>query len=118
MNRTWLLAALGLGAAAAIVIGFAVLRPGSTPRIIDYYRIVDQDTIVIGTSGGDDADTRVTDVSETDQAVTITVQSFTTFFGMNDDVAYPMEFAVNLEAPLGKREVFDPHHEVPAAAGP
>jgi hypothetical protein len=113
MHKSWWLAAAGLGIAVLIVAGFLLFRPGGPPAFIDYYRIVDEDTIVIGTGGGNDEETRVTDVVESDERVTITARSFTTNFGMGNDLGIPIELEVELDAPLGDRGVFDPHHEVP-----
>lgn len=118
MSKPWLFAAIGIGAVALLVVGFILFRPGSQPRYLDYYRVVDEDIIAIGLSGGMSAEQRVTDVVETEDAVTITVRSFTTYFGMNDGVGHPVELQVDLERPLGDRKVFDPHHEVVLAESP
>ena len=118
MSKPWLFAILGLGVVAVVVIGIVLFRPGSQPMGLDYYRMLDEDTIVIGLIGGESADARVTDVSETDDTVTITVRLFTTSFGLTNEVGLPVELQVDLERPLGDRKVFDPYHEVLPAESP
>ena len=112
MSR-WLLTAVLLGVAALLVVGLWIARPGGTPAFIDYYGIVDQDSIVIGTLTGDGDETRVTDVRQTAETVTITVQVFTVIFGPRADIGRPIELLVDLDRPLGDRKVWDPYHEVP-----
>jgi hypothetical protein len=111
--RGWLVTAVLLAAAALLVAGLWIARPGSPPKFIDYYGILDEDSIVIGTLTGDGDEIRVTDVNQTADTVTITVQTFTFIFGPRADIGRPIELLVDLDRPLGDRQVWDPYHEVP-----
>jgi hypothetical protein len=52
MRRPWLWAAALLGAVALLGAGFWIFRPGGQPLVIDYYLVVDEDSIIIGTLAG------------------------------------------------------------------
>lgn len=104
----------------AIVLGvvalvFFVASPGNV-LMLDYYELEDADTIRVGTSAGSAAWTRVTDVTETSSKVQITVKSWS-WPVPQADVGYPIELTVNLETPLGDRQVTDLLHVVPLRTG-
>ena len=111
--RRWLLPVVGLGIAAAGL--WIVINSLGDVRLIDAYSPVDDDTILIHSSAGQGAWTRVTDVTETSDRVTVTVKSFHFSLGYSASVAYPLSLTVELATRLGDRRVFDAHHEVPAA---
>ena len=111
--RSWLLAGSLLAALAVFAVGFWLLRPGSDPLIVDYYRVSDENTLVIGTTAGDGEETRITAVVETSDSVTITAQTFRFMFGPMSSIGRPVELVVELDRPLGDRGVFDPYHAVP-----
>ncbi len=113
MLRSWAGAAAVLLVLGVAVIGFVLFRPGSQPLPIDHYRLQDQDTIVIRTTGGAGSEARVTGVVESADSVTVTVRQFDWYFGASTDVGVPTDIRVDLEDPLGDREVRDPHHVVP-----
>ena len=111
MYRSWSLAGIVLAIAAVLIIGFVILRPGA-PVPIGYYRLVDGDTIIVGVDSSEDGETRVTSVEETQASVTITVQWFSSSILSRAGVGIPMEFTVDLQEPLGDREVRDLTHVV------
>jgi hypothetical protein len=113
--RLWILVPAILVIVALSGLVFWILRPGGTPLVLDYYRIVDADSINVGTSTGAGVETRVTNVLETSDSVTITVQRFQQVFGLTRGGTHPIELTVDLDQPVGDRRVFDPHHEVPRA---
>jgi hypothetical protein len=113
MRNPWLWAGVLFGTVALLAVGFWMLRPGSQPLVVDYYRVVDEDSIIIGTLTGLNVETRITKVAEASDSVTITVQSFTIALGPSTDRGYPIELPVELGEPLGERAVFDPYHAVP-----
>ena len=112
VHRPWLLAAIVLAVVGLVVVGFVLLRPGSQPFPIDYYRVIDDDTIVIGTTAGS-GETRVTKVDESSESVVITVQFFSSVFDATTSEGSSIELTVDLEAPLDGREVRDPYQVVP-----
>lgn len=111
--RSWILAAVAVGVVAVSVVGLWIVRPGGEPRVLRYYRLVDEDTLIVGTETTSGEEIRVTEVVESADAVTITVRGFTVIFGPTAPVGVPVELRVDLDAPLGNRAVFDPHHDVP-----
>jgi hypothetical protein len=117
IHWSWLLAVAIIAIAAFGLAWFLYLRPGGGPITIDYYRIVDEDSIIIGTTTGACDESRVTEVAETPHSVTITVHSFTFDFGPCPGVGIPIELAVELDRPLGDRPVFDHRHQVERRTG-
>lgn len=109
MNRHWV---IGVGSAVAVVAlltaGFLALNPG-TARLLDYYEVVDANTIIGGTVTGDASWTRVTGVVESSSEVKITVRSFT-WPVTTASIGRQIELTVSLEAPLGDRRVTDEFH--------
>lgn len=111
--KAWLLALVVLVAVAGLGAGFWILRPGGSPLAINYYRVVDEDTLIIGTDGRRNAEVRVTRVIETPDSVEIVVQPFDHLrFGFSAEVTYPIELTVDLDEPLANRAVFSPHGSV------
>jgi hypothetical protein len=98
---------LGLGGILALVLVFLVYSSLDRPTWIDYYRVVDDHTLLAGTISGPGANVRVTNVTETAEAVTITVSSFYFQFGPAAAVGYPYESEAKLKDPLGSRSVLD-----------
>ncbi|MGH2406464.1 MAG: hypothetical protein ACRDF7_00105 [Candidatus Limnocylindrales bacterium] len=74
---------------------------------IYYYRVVDDQTLVVGTTEGPGAWTRVTSVMETPSTVTITVSSFLFRPWAGTAVGIPVESIARLHDPLGSRTVLD-----------
>jgi hypothetical protein len=110
MHRSWVLALVALALVGIFVFGFVAFRPGA-PVGIRYYRVADENTIVIGVITGS-GETRVTHVEETPETVTLTVEEFSWFWGASTQVGRQAELTVDLDAPLGGREVRDPTHVV------
>ena len=84
-----------------------VVLIGVSTRALDhatpiyYYRVLDQQTLVIGTDGGAPSWTRVTGVTETPSTITITVGSLPSAAGD------ALEIVVKLSDQLGTRIVLD-----------
>jgi hypothetical protein len=74
---------------------------------IYYYRVVDDQTLVVGTVTGPGAWTRVTSVTESPATVTITVSSLLIQLGPGTDVGIPVESVAMLHDPIGSRTVLD-----------
>lgn len=96
----------------AVLIAIALLALG-TFRLLDQplelasYRSVDPRTLVVVGFGAQRAWTRITGLTETDAAVTITVNSFVFQPFPGTSAAYRIETEVRLSAPLGSRVVID-----------
>ena len=91
--------------------GLAALG-GGTPLPADYYRLVDPDTIIVTGVTGEGQWTRVTNVSESPSEVRITVRSLQGP-GTQIGIGYPIEWTVDLGAPLGDRVVNDGFNDLP-----
>lgn len=75
---------------------------------IDYYRVVDQKTLVIGAETDNTSWTRVTSVVETATTVTITVRALPPPITLGvDGGGQGIEFLVRLRDPIGSRTVVD-----------
>ena len=111
--RPWLLAGVAVTAIALLAFGLWIYRPGGQPILVDYYRVVDEDSLIVGIMEGSSGEARVTEVRETSDSVTIIVRHFREIFGATGGTASPVELAVELQEPLADRAVFDPHHSVP-----
>jgi hypothetical protein len=74
---------------------------------IEYYRLVGDRTIVVGTITGVATWSRVSSVTETPTSVVVAVRSFDIPFVPRSGVGLPIEYVVTLEAPLGDRTVVD-----------
>jgi hypothetical protein len=111
--RPWILVGLLLATIAALGAGFWIMRPGGEPHYIDWYRVVDADTLSIRVWADEEAETRVTDVVETSDSVTITVRSFVLDIGYRAPAAIPKDLTVDLQQPLGNRLAFSPRGSVP-----
>jgi hypothetical protein len=100
-RRRWIAAAVVL---VIVVTAFRLL--GSASRI-DYYRVVDDGTLVVGTVEGPGAWTRVTSITETPSTATIIVSSFLVRSLPGTDVGIQVESVVELRDPIGGRTVVD-----------
>ena len=101
LRRRW------IAVAVALVVLVAAVRLLDGASWIDYYRVVDDQTLVVGTVTGRGAWTRVTNVTETPATVTIIVSSFLIQFGPGTAVGVPVEFFAMLHDPIGSRTVID-----------
>jgi hypothetical protein len=107
--RRWLtriLAALAVLVAVGAV-GFLSVRDEGHVEPIEYYRLVEPDTIAIGTHTGEAVWTRVADVTETESGVLVVVKTWMIPFIMRPGIGYPIELTVILDGPLGDRVVID-----------
>jgi hypothetical protein len=97
--RHWLTRILVVLAVLVAVgaVGFLLVPDDVEP--IEYYRLVEPDTIAIGTYTGGAVWTRVTDVTETESGVLIVVKSRRFPFIMGPAIAYPIELTVILDGP-------------------
>jgi hypothetical protein len=108
---------IGVLFAVALAVGIAALgfwlasTAGRTDRL-EYYRMMDPDTIIIGVVSGRIAWTRVTDVAETGSEVRITVRTIDNPLPATGQ-GFPIELTVDLDEPLGHRVVVDGTWEVP-----
>jgi hypothetical protein len=93
-------------------VGFVAAEPG-VPRLLDWYAVVDDDTIGIGTVSGDAEWTRVTRVTEMSDEVHVTVRSFHWPFIATASIGHEVVLTVDLHQPLGERRVVDDFHVVP-----
>jgi hypothetical protein len=98
LRRRWVVVAV----LVALLLGG--IRLQDQPTTIYYYRVVDQQTLVVGTTVGPWAWMRVTSVNETPSTVTITVSSLLAPMGGSYG---DLELLVKLAAPLGSRGVVD-----------
>jgi len=74
---------------------------------IEYYRLVGDRTLVVGTTTATLTWTRVSSVTETPTSVVVAVRSFRIQFGPGTGAAFPIELVVTLAAPLDGRTVVD-----------
>ena len=88
----------------AVVAAYHLL---DVPTRISYYRIVDDRTLVLGTTSGRGAWMRVTGISETAASVTVTVSSLFIQLGPGTAEGIPYESVARLHDPLGSRTVLD-----------
>jgi hypothetical protein len=109
-GRCWLtriLAALAVLVAVGAV-GFLFVREEGHVEPIEYYRLMEPDTIAIGTyTGAKPVWTRVADVTETESGVLIVVKTWMIPPFMRPGIAYSIELTVILDGPLGDRVVLD-----------
>ena len=101
LRRRWTAAAVVL---VLLVVGVRLLDRASP---IDYYRVLDDHTLALGSSTGPGAWTRVTSVSETPSTVTITVSSLLVRLGPGTAVGIAVESVAKLQGPIGGRTVID-----------
>jgi hypothetical protein len=92
--------------AIGLVVG-SILEGGRAVRI-DYYRVIDQHTLVVGAETEDGEWTRVTGVDETATTVTIAVKGLQApIRGAGGGGGQGIEFPVRLRDPIGSRTVVD-----------
>lgn len=100
-RRRWVVVAVIL-----VLVVMAVRLLDSASRI-DYYRVSDDRTLIVGTVTGPVAWTRVTSVVETPSTVTITVSSLSIQLGPGTALGYPVESVAKLHDPVASRTVID-----------
>jgi hypothetical protein len=103
---------------AVAVVVFVAIRLLDRPAPIDYARLVDQQTLALGTVTGPGTWTRVTQVQETPDSVVLGVSSLQAPLpGTGDDMK---ELIVHLSEPIGDRPVIDANTglEVPKTTCP
>jgi hypothetical protein len=107
--RRWLIRILVVLAVLVAVgaVGFLSVRDAGHVEPIEYYRLVEPDTIAIGTHTGEAVWTRVADVTETESGVLVVVKTWMIPFIMRPGIGYPIELTVILDGPLGDRVVID-----------
>ncbi len=107
-RRRWLLLSTILFVVFCL-IGMAACTILVTDRAvrIDYYRVVDQKTLVIGAETDTSSWTRVTSVVETATTVTITVRALPPPIRNGTGGGQGVEFIVKLRDPIGSRTVVD-----------
>lgn len=105
--------------AVVIVLLLATLRLLYQPLTLESYRTVDPQTLIVVGYGASGAWTRVSDVSETQSMVTVSVDKFTFQPGPGTAFAATIEVEVRLDATLAGRTVIDGStgQEVPPQAG-
>lgn len=101
MRRRWIVLAV------IVALVFTAYRMLDARSTIDYYRVVDPHTLMVGTTEGAGAWTRVTSVAETPSTVTIIVASFWIQIGASTEMAYFAESVAHLQQPLADRTVID-----------
>jgi hypothetical protein len=89
------------------VLAIASIRALDGASMIYYYRVVDDQTLAVGTVTGHGAWTRVTGLTETPTTITITVDSLLFQPGAGTSVGVPVESEVTLHDPIGDRSVID-----------
>jgi hypothetical protein len=94
-------------ALAVAVLAVLAVRALDSPSRLDYYRIVDDRTLVVGTDVGPGSWTRVTSIVETPSTITIAVGSFLIQPGPGAAEAVPLELTVDLGDPISARTVVD-----------
>ncbi|OGN80893.1 MAG: hypothetical protein A2X23_06550 [Chloroflexi bacterium GWC2_73_18] len=99
-RRRWLVVAV------VVVLVVAWVRALDRAMPIEYYRVVDAQTVVVGSLTGAGAWTRLTSVVETPAAVTVTVSSLQAPLP-GAGAANLLELVVKLHDPLGSRPVID-----------
>jgi hypothetical protein len=105
--------------AAVVILVLGALRLLYQPVTLESYRTLDPQTVVVVGYGAPGAWTRVSNVSETESTVTISVDAFTFEPFPHTDVAARLEVQVRLSEPLGARTVIDgaTGQELPEAGG-
>jgi hypothetical protein len=93
--------------AVVLVLAVAAVHSLDSPSWIYYYRVVDERTLIVGTSAGPGAWTRVTSVIETPSTVTITVSSLVVQLGPGTAVGVNAESTAKLRDPIAGRTVID-----------
>lgn len=101
LRRRW------IAVAVALVLVVTAVRLMDAASWIYYYRVVDDQTLVVGTVEGPGAWTRVTSVTETPSTVTITVSSVLIRLGPGTSAGVPVESVAKLHEPIGSRTVLD-----------
>ena len=96
-----------IAVAVVLILVIATVRLLDGASWIYYYRVVDAQTLVVGTVTGPGAWTRVTSVTETPATVTITVSSLLIRLGAGTAVGIPVESVAKLHDPIGSRTVID-----------
>ena len=96
-------------AAVAVVLVLVVLsvRALDSKSTIEYYRVLDDRTLSVGTVEGHNAWTRVTALDETATTITITVSSLLLQIGAGTADGVPIVTEVKLHDPIGTRAVVD-----------
>jgi hypothetical protein len=91
------------------LIGMAACTILVTDRAvwIEYYRVVDQQTLVVGADTDSHSWTRVTSVVETATTVTITVRALPPPITSPGGAGQGLELIVKLRDPIGSRTVVD-----------
>ncbi len=102
LRRRWVVVV-----ALVVVIVFTAYHLLDSATRIDYYRVVDEHTLLLGTISGQGANVRVTNVTEASTAVTVTVTTFFLQLGPSTAEGYPYESVAKLQDPLGSRAVID-----------
>lgn len=99
-----------------VLVVVATIRLLDQPLALESYRMSDPQTLEVVGYGAKTAWTRVTDVSETETTVTISVNSFeVTGFLPHSDAADRIVVDVRLTTPLGTRTVIDGSTGLPLA---
>lgn len=93
--------------AVVLVLVVTAVRLLDGASWINYYRVVDGQTLIVGTETGQGAWTRVTSVTERPETVTIKVSSLRIQLGAGTGGAVPVEFVVKLQDPIDGRTVLD-----------
>jgi hypothetical protein len=93
--------------AVVIVVLLATLRLLYQPLTIESYRTLDTETLLVVGYGATGAWTRVSDVSETQSTVTVSVDKVTFQPLPGTAVGATIELEVRLDAPLAGRTVID-----------
>jgi hypothetical protein len=101
VRRRWVVLAL------LLLLALVVLRLLYQPLELASYRVDDPDTITVVGYGAKNVWTRVAGVTETDAAVTVSVDALTFEPFPHTGLGYPIEVLVGLKAPLGGRAVID-----------
>ena len=96
-------------AAIGVILVLVVLsaRALDSKSTIEYYRVVDDRTLSVGTIEGHNAWTRVTALDETPTTVTIRVSSLLLQLGAGTADGVPVVTEVKLHDPIGTRAVLD-----------
>jgi flagellar motor component MotA len=102
-----------------VVLALGVVRLLYQPVTLDSYRMLDPQTLVIIGVGAPGAWTSVSDVTETQSTITMSVNAFTFEPFPHTDSGAQIEVQVHLRAPLGSRTVVDGNtgQELPETGG-
>jgi hypothetical protein len=102
-----------------VVLALGALRLLYQPVTLESYRMLDPQTLVVVGYGSPGAWTNVSNVTETESTVTVSVSAFTFRPFPGTDLAARLEIQVRLSAPLGGRTVIDGStgQDVPEADG-